>query len=156
MSKKESAAQPVSDHKPNSVPEAARISAKMRTTLQHMAQEGVDLTIAAQRAGMNVEAAKNAFRRPHVKAALNQMIKEVRDNAAQMAYLRINKISQDAKSDRTRLDANKWLAGVDGISPVQKVEGNHRHNVTFGGFEYSGPEPVDVTPENSESPDDEA
>lgn len=156
MSDKSKTPAPQGPKKTDDLPVNGRISKGMRRTLTIMAEQGLDAREAAIAAGFKPDSAIRALRRPHVKRAFSQMVNNVRDNAAQGAYLRINHMSKTADSERTRLEANRWVAGVDGISPVQKVEGNHRHNVTFGGFEYSGPEPVDVTPENSESPDDEA
>lgn len=113
--------------------------------MEIMANEGVALPIAAQRAGASVQAMKQAFRRPHVKQAYNQLIADIRANAAQGAYLRINHISQTAQSETVKLDANKWVAGVDGIAAVKRIEGKHSVNHTFGGFEY-GHDMQDVTP----------
>ncbi|WP_170759969.1 hypothetical protein [Ruegeria lacuscaerulensis] len=100
---------------------------------------------------MNVEAAQRAFKRPHVKRAFNQLVNAIRENAAQSAYLGIVHLSNTANSDRLKFDTRKWIAGVDGISPVQKVEGRHHHNVQFGGFDYGEEEPIDVTPEDEEN-----
>jgi myo-inositol catabolism protein IolC len=134
------------------VPKAARLSAKMRAVLEHMAETGDDLKTTANLKGMNIQAAQRAFRKPHVKKAFVLMCSEVRDNAAQSAYLRINNMAQTAESERLKFDASKWVAGVDGISPVQKSDNRHQHNVTFGGFTYPDLEAKDVTPANTKSP----
>ena len=128
-----------------------RLSPQLRDTMDIMANEGVALPIAAERAGASVQAMKQAFRRPHVKQAYNQLIADIRANAAQGAYLRINHMSQTANSETVKLDANRWIAGVDGISPVQKVEGRHLHRHDFGGFDYGDTEARDVTPEDAAS-----
>ena len=62
--------------------------------------------------------------------------------------MRIVELSQSAKSETVRADCNKWLAGVDNIAPVKRVEANYQHKVQFGGFEYPDLEPIDVTPKN--------
>jgi hypothetical protein len=115
-----------------------------------MAATGQTLKDSAKATGMNVQAAQRAFRRQHVKRAFNQLVAEVRENAAQQAYLGIVNLSHNAQSDRLKFDTRKWIAGVDGISPVQKVEGRHHHNVQFGGFDYGDEDTIDVTPEDDE------
>ncbi|TNE43430.1 MAG: hypothetical protein EP341_11450 [Sphingomonadales bacterium] len=125
---------------------------KTREAIEAMAFEGVSLPLAAQRVGMRTDNLARSFNKPHVRNAYNQVVAAIRDNAAQSAYLRINRLAETSESDRLKFDANRWLAGVDGISPVQKVEGRHQHNVAFGGFDIPRPEPLDVTPEDGQSP----
>lgn len=132
-----------------------RVSAKMRATLEFMASEGLGVKQAAVKAGMKEESAMKAFRKPHIKRLYNQMAKDVIDGAAQAAHLRINHTSKTAASEHVRLEANKWVAGVGGISPVQKVQGQHHHSHQFGGFEYDDPRPVDVTPSDYASAADD-
>ena len=79
-----------------------------------------------------------AFDRPRVRNAFNQVVKAIRDNAAQAAYLRINNMGITASSEQVRLKANVFVAGVDGISPVVKVQGQHHISHSFGGFDYGG------------------
>lgn len=115
-----------------------RLSAQLKTVIELMAYEGLPLPVAAERANMAVASAKDAFRKPHVKQALNQLVTEIRSGAAQAAYLRINHMSHSVSSEDVKLRANQWVAGVDGIAAVKKVEGRHTHNHTFGGFEFGG------------------
>lgn len=133
--------------------EDTRLGRKSKAALYLMAEEGLTAIEAAKRVGIRPNNFTRTFNRPEIRAAYNQLLKEIRDNAAQLAYLRINHMGKSANSEHVRLDANKWVAGVDGISPVQKVEGRHLHKVQFGGFDY-GDSPLDVTPEDTESPDD--
>jgi hypothetical protein len=121
----------------------------MASVLELMAYEGVDIRTAAQRVDMHIVSARQAFARPAVKASFAQLVKEIRDNAAQSAYLRINHISQNATSEAVKLDANKWVAGVDGLSPIKRIEGRHSHTHAFAGFEYVKPGGIarDITPE---------
>ena len=113
-----------------------------------MAEEGSPLHEAAKKADITRDAAVKAFKRPFVRMLHNQMVEELKDNAAQKAYLRINDLSVNAESERVRLDANRWVAGVDGISPVRRVDGFHRLYHTFGGFEYPTLDAKDVTPDD--------
>ena len=123
-----------------------RISEEMRTCITLMAEEGLPLPVAAERAGITRDRAVHNMHKPHIKRLLNQKIKEIRDNAAQEAYLRINRMAQTTDSGRLAFDANRWVAGVDGIAPVQKVHGTHQHNHAFQGFEYPTLDAKDVTP----------
>jgi hypothetical protein len=128
-----------------------RVSDKMRTVIEYMAQEGLPLTQAAEKANIAITSAQRALRKKHVLNALNQAIKEVRDNAAQQAYLRINHMAATSKRDRLGFDANRWVAGVDGLSPVTKVQGQHQHSHSFTGFEYPDLNAKDVTPTDNPS-----
>jgi hypothetical protein len=104
--------------------------------LEIMAYEGVSLPLAAERAGMAISSAKKAMAKPHVKTSFNQLVADIRANAGQAAYLRIARLSEEATSETVRLEASKWVAGVDGLAPVKRVEGKHTVSHTFGGFEY--------------------
>lgn len=132
-------------------PSKGRVSPKMKAVIEHMAETGVSLKCAAEHCGMGPDAARTAFNRPVVRRAFNQLVKEVRDNAAQQAYLGIVEQSQKATNERLRFDAKRWVAGVDGISPVQKVHGQHSHSHSFTGFTYPDLEPKDVTPVDAQS-----
>lgn len=131
----------------------ARLSREMKQALELMAYEGIDIKEAAKRVEMNTTAALAAWRRPAVKASYNQLCKEIRDNGAQQAYLRIVHMSQNAKSESVKLDANKFVAGVDGIAPVRRVEARHQVSHSFGNFSYDDIEAVDVTPDDNQSDD---
>ena len=114
----------------------ARISPKLATMLEIMAYEGVSLPLAAERAGMAVSSAKKAMAKPHVKTSFNQLVADIRANAGQAAYLRIVRLSEEATSETVRLEAGKWVAGVDGIAALKKVESRHAVSHTFGGFAF--------------------
>lgn len=122
-----------------------RISSMFKDLAHLMVAEGLSLDRAAEKLGANLRASRRAFLRPHNRAYYNRLVAEVRENAAQLAYLRNVRLSEEAESERLRFDAGRWVAGVDGIAPVQRVQGHHVHNHTFGGFEYPT---VDVTPED--------
>lgn len=119
-----------------------RISDEMRRCVEIMATEGLPLPAAAEKAGIHRDTAVRNMRKPHVLRLFNQRVKEIKDNAAQFAYLRINHTAQTAESERLKFDANRWVAGVDGISPVTRVQGQHLHAHSFAGFEYPDLETV--------------
>tara|TARA_R110002096_G_scaffold316691_1_gene511169 strand:+ start:1082 stop:1438 length:357 start_codon:yes stop_codon:yes gene_type:complete len=108
-----------------------------------MATEGLPLPQAAEQANITRDSAARAIKKKHVINLLKQRLKEVRDNAAQEAYLRINHLARTADNKRLAFDASRWVAGVDGISPVQKVQGQHHHSHSFEGFEYPDLEPIE-------------
>lgn len=124
----------------------ARITKKIARLVEEMVHNALSRTEAAQRAGMTDDAARKALKRPHVKAYYNQAVADVRENAAQRAYLKIAKLSETGESERLQFDASRWVAGVDGIAPVQKVQGQHHHSHSFAGFEYPT---IDVTPDKT-------
>ncbi len=120
-----------------------RMSDQLRTALEAMAHEGLSLPLAAGRAKMAPESLKAAFRRPHVKQAYNQLVMEIRNNAGQSAFLRINHLSQTADSETVKLEANKWVAGVDNIAPIKRVEGRVQVSHSFAGFTFDDGEVVE-------------
>jgi len=139
--------------KPAKVYQRVRISDEMRRCVEIMATEGIPLPVAAERAGITRDAAVKNMKKPHILRLLNQRVKEVRDNAAQEAYLRINHMSQTVGNDRLKFDASRWVAGVDGIAPVQKVQGQHHHSHSFQGFEYPDLKTVEGQAEDTDNED---
>ena len=111
-----------------------RLSEKTVSALEAMAYEGLSLHIAADRAGVRRHNLQRAFEAPMVKQAYNRIVDFIRSNAAQDAYLRMVDLAQNAQSENVKLRANEWVAGVDGISPLKKVQGQHNHSIQFGGF----------------------
>jgi hypothetical protein len=117
--------------------------------LEAMAYEGLSLHLAAKKANIRPDNFSRTFNNPAVRRVYNQLLKSIRDNAGQQAYVRMVNLAQTSSSDHVRLEANKWIAGVDGIAALKRVEGRMQHSHTFGGFEYPEPEPVDVTPDDA-------
>lgn len=90
-----------------------------------------------------------ALRKPHVLALLRQEADMLRSGAALRAYARQEALAEKAQSDDVKERANRWIAGCDGISPVQKVSGQHQVTHSFEGIGFAPP--VDVTPQSEES-----
>lgn len=134
------------------------ISARTRRGLEHMALRGLSLPHAAKRAGVRPDQLSRALTYPKVKAAYNQAVAAVRANAGQAAYLRNVELSQTATSEAVRADLNKWIAGVDNIAPIKRVEGRFQHNHQFGGFAFPQVDDdvhmpsaqIDITPEEDQ------
>lgn len=113
-----------------------RISKKTAQAVRFMVATGCTADKAAQEIGMNREAFRKALAKPHVKAYQALLFQEVRDNGAARAYLKVNNLMDVAASERVQFDAARWVAGVDGISPIQKIRGVHNHRHDFGGFAF--------------------
>lgn len=130
------------------------LGARTEKALEDMALRGLSYPQAAIKRNMRPDSLLRAFNRPHVRKVFNQAVKSIRDNAAVSAYLRNVELSQTAQSEAVRADLNKWVAGVDGIAALKRVEGRIAHSHTFSGFgfaEYG----KDVTPPDDASGDDD-
>lgn len=144
------------DQKPTTTQSRARVSQQMRDTITIMAEEGLDLVAAAKRVGFPRASAIRAFAKPAARALFNQAVSDVRSNAAQLAYLRMNHLSKTANSEQVKADANKWVAGVDGIAALKRVEGRMHHTHAFEGFDYDAAMGAkDVSPDTTSDADDE-
>lgn len=126
---------------------AQRISASTRNAIMLMVWEGYTLRDAALAVGMKVDTFRRNMTKKHVKAVYNQEFNRLKSGAAVQAYTRIAARAAGANSETVAQRADEWLAGVEGISPVKKVEGSHSHSVTFGGFAFAR-DTVDVTPDH--------
>jgi hypothetical protein len=115
----------------------ARLSPQMASVLDVMALEGLSVRDAARQVGMSPDAALKALKRPHVKTAYNHMLNEVRQNAAHRAYLRICHLAEAGDSEEVRLRACMWVAGVEDIAPLKKVQAQFASG-PFGGFLIGG------------------
>lgn len=124
---------------------------KTRKALDLMASEGIDDRLAAKRAGCRLDNLRRTLRMPENIAYLNQAINDVRQNAGQKAFMRNVHLAQTASSEHVRADLNKWIAGVDNIAPVTRVDGRMTHTHTFGGFDFEPAPPVDVTPTDTKT-----
>jgi hypothetical protein len=45
-------------------------------------------------------------------------------------------MSETAASETVKLDAYKWIAGVDNIAPIKRVEGRMTHTHAFQWFGF--------------------
>lgn len=127
------------------------LSDHYKAALEDMAFNGTPLHLSAQKHGVRVDNFMRAFSRPHVRKAFNSIVAGIRENAAIGAYLRIQERATSAASEHVRQRADEWIAGVDGLAPLKRVESKHSHSHTFGGFDYGG-----ITIEGSVSPDNQS
>lgn len=114
-----------------------RLSAKTIQALEFMAHEALSLADAADRAGVRRDNLKRAFDLPAVRERFNEIVAWIRNSEGGAAYLRMVQLAKTADSEHVRLEANKWLAGVDGLAPVKRVEGRFSHRHGFEGFDFA-------------------
>jgi hypothetical protein len=62
------------------------------------------------------------LRRPDVLAFRNERMEVLRTSAAARTIRRASQLMDSAESERVRLDATKWVAGLDGIAAVSRSE----------------------------------
>lgn len=133
-----------------------RLGAKSTKAIEDMAYRGMPLTVAADTHKIRRDHLTRTFNRPEVRAVYNQIVKSIREGAAVQAYLRNVELSHAATSENVRLEANKWIAGVDGIAALKRVEGRMHHSHTFEGFDYDAAMGAkDVSPDTASDDDDE-
>lgn len=114
---------------------------------EDMAYRGIPLPLAAKHHKIRPDNLTRAFNRPAVRAVYNQIVKSIREGAGVQAYLRNVELSVSSSSDHVKADLNKWIAGVDGIAALKRVEGRMHHTHSFDGFEYPT---LDVTPADAD------
>lgn len=132
-----------------------KLAARTVRALEDMAYRGTPLPHAADNHGIRRDSLVRSFNNPATRAVYNQIVKGIREGAAVQAYLRNVELAHTATSETVRLEANKWIAGVDGIAALKRVEGRMHHQHSFGGFDYSAAGPiVDVSPDSSSEVDD--
>lgn len=113
-----------------------KLAARTIRALEDMAYRGVPLTHAADAHGIRRDSLVRSFNNPATRAVYNQIVSSIREGAAVQAYLRNVELAHLATSETVKLEANKWIAGVDGIAALKRVEGRMAHHHTFGGFDF--------------------
>ncbi|WP_298852228.1 hypothetical protein [uncultured Ruegeria sp.] len=118
-----------------------RLGKKTVEALEAMAWQGIPLHEAAKTVEMRRGNLERAFNLLPVRQRYNQLTQYIRQNEGQAAIARIGELARSAKSEHVRLEANQWLAGVQGVAPVSRVHGIYQHSHSFGGFEYDDDDP---------------
>ena len=124
--------------------EGLHLGKKSIAAFELMAWEGLPLHEAAKRTGMRNDNLRRTFNLPKVQQRWSIVVRHIRKNEGQAAIARISDLSRNANSEHVRLEASKWLAGIEGTAPVTRVQGEFRHRLEFSGYEYPT---LDVTPE---------
>ena len=112
-----------------------RLADRTIEALEMMAREGVSIREAAERVGARQDNLQRAFDLPPVRQRFNQLVAYIRANEMQAAWLRMSQLARTADSEHVKMECNKWLAGVDGLAPIKRVESKYSVHHSFGGFE---------------------
>lgn len=104
-----------------------RIGSKVKEAVRLMVEEGLKRPVAAERAGLKDNSLYVALRRPDVCAFRAELMRVLRESEASRTIARVATLADTAQSEHVRLGANEFLAGIEGISPVQRSESLHVH-----------------------------
>lgn len=122
-------------------PKQVRISVKVRDALKLMAFEGKSRKQAAKAADISEDALYRALRKPEVKRLLNEYVADLRKSAAARSIARVDRLADEAGSDHVRLEANKFLLGIEGVRPSEHHVHDHTVKVVPGYvLDMSGPD----------------
>lgn len=130
-----------------------RLTAKHRKIMHNMIHKGQSLWDAAIEVNLSFEAAQRLNDKPLFWDTYAQEVEKLRENGSAVAYATIHRLQTQDVGAGVKLNAAKWVAGVDGVAPVTKLEAKHQHHVKFEGFRYERPSMKDVTPGDSTSPE---
>ena len=153
--------QPVADpHYPAKDGSKRTIRKPLRMALEKMVNEGLKRAEAAKAVGMTDHSLREALRRPHVQAYRRALMDELRTSEGHRSYLKLTELREKAASEHVQMESAKFVAGVSGISPVQKQEVTHSGQVQVGYVIDLSPPMKDVTPKDgqlidNQGPDDE-
>lgn len=92
---------------------ALKVTGRLRTAIQAMVFDGLNRTQAAEAAGLQDHSVREALKRPHVLAYLNEQMEVLRTGARPQALNRIIHLTTNAESERVQLDAATYLDGMD-------------------------------------------
>ena len=116
-----------------------------------IATRGHTVEEAAKELNYKLEYAQSLFERVEFQQAIIEAIDAARENAAHKAWATMYFLMTEGGSDRIKFEAARWIAGVEGMSPVAKVDARVAHNVSFGGFAYPTLKAKDATPPDNQS-----
>ncbi len=109
---------------------APRPTARQRRAIEAMVYDGAKRADAAKLAGLSDHALRQALTKPHTLAFLNECQEMLRTSLRPRALNRIGDLIDKADSDRVRLDAAKYIDGMDrGTHQVGATQVNVQTNV---------------------------
>lgn len=109
------------DHQP-AAPRQERISGKVRIAIDAMVLEALPRPKAAEKAGMSEHGLYKALRKPPVLRYMREQMQVLRESAAARTLAKAEQLMDGADSEHVQADMTKWLAGLEGISPITKSE----------------------------------
>ena len=89
---------------------------------------------AAEKAGITEHTLYKAMRKPTVMAYMRSQMQVLRESAAARTIAKAEQLMDKAQSEHVQADMTKWLAGLEGISPTQRIENTHIHRNTQPGL----------------------
>jgi len=92
---------------------ALKVTGRLRTAIEAMVFEGATRPEAAEIAGMQDKSLRSALTKSHVLAYLNEQMEVLRTGARPKALNRIINLVDKSGSDRVRLDAARYIDGMD-------------------------------------------
>jgi hypothetical protein len=117
-----------------------RVSDKIKAAIDLMVWSGRKRTDAALAVGLDESTLRKALKRPEPLAYLNGEYEALQTSARARTLFRAEDLADNSKSAAVRFQANAWIAGVDGVSPVAKGEIQHRHSGLAPGLTIVFPE----------------
>lgn len=115
-------------------PAQGRIRPALREAVRLMVEDALTRSQAAEKAGITDHALYCALRKAHVAGYRNELMEVLRTSEASRTIGRAAKLADNAESEHVRLQANTWLAGIEGIAPAQRIENTHIHRNTAPGL----------------------
>jgi hypothetical protein len=112
----------------------ARISGRVRSAIRLMVNEGRSRSAAAQECGITDDWLYRALEKPECKAYRASLMQALRESEASRTIARAAKLADSAQSEHVQLQANTWLAGIEGVSVVQKSESLNVHKHMIPGL----------------------
>jgi hypothetical protein len=111
-----------------------RISGRIRIAVDAMVLDALPRAKAAAKAGISEHGLYKALRKPPTMAYMRAQMQMLRESAASRTIAKAEKLMDEAASEHVQADMTKWLAGLEGIAPVQRIENTHIHRNTQPGL----------------------
>jgi hypothetical protein len=110
------------NHPNANAPRQVRLSRNIRRVIDLMVYECVKLPEALLKVGITRGAYNLASSKPEFVAYQGEAMRVLRSSEASRTIARAADLADNAESDHVRLQANTWIAGIEGISVVAKSE----------------------------------
>lgn len=118
--------------KDTKTPKQVRISRKVRDAVELMISQARKRADAAQQAGLTDDALYRALKKPEVQALMRERLADLRKSEAARSIARMADIADTGRSEAAKVEANKWLAGIEGVRPAERVQHDHTHRIVPG------------------------
>ena len=120
----------------NGAAKAITVKGKVKAAVDLMVHQGRERPEAAAAVGLTDHSLREALRKPHVLAYLNEQMEVLRTSGRPRALTRIMRLVDDAESERVQLDAAIYMDGMDRhastVGAQVNVQVNNNVTVTPG------------------------